>query len=197
MAEENQNQTQNTETVQEEKTETAKKGKSQSKAVKELEQKLIESEKKAEEYRNSWYRTAADFENYKKRNADARSNAYADGRADAIKSLLAIGDNLDRALTTVTDDRTKTGLELTVRQFVETLKNMGVEEINPVGEVFDPNIHEAIASVNGPVAEPTCSEVYLKGYKLKERVIRHAKVMVQMPDGSVNETTETSSSSEQ
>ncbi len=180
MAEENQNQTQTTETVKEEKTETAKKGKSQSKAVKELEQKLIESEKKAEEYRNSWYRTAADFENYKKRNADARSNAYADGRADAIKSLLAIGDNLDRALTTVTDERTKTGLELTVRQFIETLKNMGVEEINPVGEVFDPNIHEAIFQCEPEEGDESgkIKSVFKKGYSLNGKMLRYAQVVV-------------------
>lgn len=179
MAEENQNQT--TETVEEHKTETVKKSKGQnSKAVKELEQKLIESEKKAEEFRQSWYRTAADFENYKKRNADARSTAYADGRADAIKSLLAIGDNLDRALTTVVDERTKTGLELTVRQFCETLKNMGVEEINPVGEVFDPNIHEAIFQCEPEEGDESgkIKSVFKKGYSLNGKMLRYAQVVV-------------------
>jgi len=176
MAEEKQT----AETVAAEKNETAKKGKSQSKAVKELEQKLAECENKAEEYRLSWYRTAADFENYKKRNADARSNAYADGRADAIKSLLVIGDNLDRALTTVVDEKTKSGLELTVRQFTEILKNMGVEEVNPIGELFDPNLHEAIFQCDPEEGDESgkIKSVFKKGYSLNGKMLRYAQVVV-------------------
>lgn len=179
LSEENQNETDKT--VKEEKCETNKKCKSQSnKAIKELEQKLIESEQKAEEYRLSWYRTAADFENYKKRNADARSNAYLDGKADAIKSLLAIGDNLDRALATVSDENTKAGLELTVKQFVEILKNMGVEEVNPVGETFDPNVHEAIFQCEPEENDESgkIKSVFKKGYTLNGKMIRYAQVVV-------------------
>lgn len=146
----------------------------------ELEQKLIETQKNAEEYKTSWYRTAADFDNYKKRNNEAKANAYADGKGDAIKSILVIGDNLDRALASATEEKTREGIELVIRQFSETLKNLGVSEVNPVGEIFDPNVHEAIHQIDAEEGDRsgTVKQVFKKGYSLNGKMLRYAQVVV-------------------
>ena len=137
-------------------------------------------EKQADEYKQSWYRTAADFENFKKRNNETRANAYLDGKFDVLKSILPIGDGLDRALATLQDEQTKAGIELLVKQFNETLKNMGIEEINPVGEVFNPNVHEAIFQAESDDAENSgkIQSVFKKGYSLNGKMIRYAQVVV-------------------
>lgn len=151
------------------------------KRVAELEDSLKQTEKKAEEVKNSWVRAAADFENYKKRHTADRSTAYADGQCDVIKSILSIGDNLDRALNAVPDEKTKEGIQMMIRQFSETLANLKVEEINPVGEKFDPNFHEAVHQVE-PQDENDVSgnvkSVFRKGYSLNGKILRYAQVVV-------------------
>ncbi len=136
--------------------------------------------KQADEYKDKWYRTAAEFENYKKRNAETRKNAYEDGKIETIKRILFIGDNLDRALSYSIDDKTKEGLEMLIKQYGEIMTNLGLEVINPVGEAFDPNLHEAIFTKpceDGQIAD-TVDSVFLKGYKMGEKMIRYAQVVV-------------------
>jgi len=167
-----------------------------------LNEKIAELEKKNAELQDQYLRKVADFDNYRKRMIREKQDAFDYANTNLLSDLLESLDNFDRALDSAknaTDVQSVVdGVQMTKNQLVSMLENKyNLIGYGEKGDAFDPNIHEAIASVNGPVAEPTCSEVYLKGYKLKERVIRHAKVMVQMPDGSVNETTETSSSSEQ
>ncbi len=134
----------------------------------------------ASEYKDKWYRTAAEFENYKKRNADARRIAYDDGRTETIKKILFIGDNLERALTYSIDDGTKEGITMLLRQYSEILSGLGLEEINPVGEVFDPNIAEAVFSKDAEEDQEsgTVDSVFLKGYKMGGKIIRYAQVVV-------------------
>ena len=141
---------------------------------------LEKAEEEAKSNKESWYRTAADFENFKKRNQDTRINAYRDGKIDVITKLLVIGDSLDRALSMELDEKTKAGIELTARQFEETLASEGVTSINPVGETFDPNTSEAIMKMPASEGETegTVKQVFLKGYKMGERVIRYAQVVV-------------------
>ncbi len=150
------------------------------KALREENGKVIEELKKAEEYKDNWLRSRADFENFKKRNNETRRNAYEDGKNDVIKSILCVGDNLDRALLTVKDEQTKKGLEMVVKQFGEIMNSIGVTEINPVGQRFDPNIAEAVMQVepeDGDQSE-TVKQVFLKGYKSGEKIIRFAQVVV-------------------
>ncbi len=146
----------------------------------ELKKSCLEFEKQAISNKDSWYRTAADFENFKKRNQETRINAYRDGKIDVIMKILVIGDSLDRAMSMELDEKTKAGIELTQRQFLETLESEGITVINPIGEVFDPNTSEAIMkmpSENGE-EEGTVKQVFLKGYKMGERIIRYAQVVV-------------------
>lgn len=151
--------------------------------IAELEEANKELEKlKAEATANkdSWYRVAAEFENFKKRNKDTWQQAFFDGKKDAIVSLLVIGDSVDRALSVITDDKTKEGVMLIKRQFDETLKALSVEEINPVGQVFDPENSEAVSTVAAQEGETvdTVKSVYKKGYKLNGKILRYAQVIV-------------------
>ena len=132
------------------------------------------------QHKDSWFRTAADFENFKKRNQDTRMNAYREGKIDVIKKLLVIGDNLDRALSMELDDNTIQGLKLTKRQFDEALASEGVTPIDPLGEIFDPNTQEAVMQAPREEGETpnTVKQVFLKGYKLGDKVIRYAQVVV-------------------
>ncbi len=159
------------------------KKKSQKALIKENEELKASLEKavsEANSYKDSWYRSAADFENFKKRNQETRINAYRDGKTDIITKLLVIGDSLDRALSMQLDEKTKAGIELTLRQFLETLESEGVTQINPLGEVFDPNTSEAIMKVDASDGEEanTVKQVFLKGYKMGDRIIRYAQVVV-------------------
>lgn len=145
-----------------------------------LKTSLQKAENEVKTVKDSWLRTAADFDNFKKRNSEIRSQSYRDGKADAIIKILVVGDNLDRALTMPLDDKTREGLEMTARQFAETLASMDVTAINPVGEPFDPQTQEAVMKMpaeNGEV-EGTVKQVFLKGYKLGDKVIRYAQVVV-------------------
>ena len=146
----------------------------------ELEEKLKKATEDAASNKDSWYRCAAEFENFKKRNAETRQNAYFDGKKDAINSLLVIGDSVDRALSVELDDKTREGVMLIKRQFEETLAALNVEEINPVGKEFDPSVAEAIATVAAGEGDlpGTVKTVYKKGYKLSGKMLRYAQVIV-------------------
>lgn len=143
-------------------------------------QPLIEMEKKANDYKDKWMRSVAEFDNYKKRNANLWKDAYSEGMSDVILQILPVGDNLDMALSLGLDEKTSEGVKLIRKKFDEILKGIGVVEINPVGEKFDPMIAEAIMQVEGEEGETSenVKQVFQKGYKLKDKIIRYAKVSV-------------------
>lgn len=150
------------------------------KAFQEMTEKLSALEKDNAENKDRWYRSVAELENYKKRNADTRKNAYFDGRKEIILSILVIGDSLDRALQMPMDEKTKDGLMLVSRQFYDTLSSLGVTEINPVGEQFNPETCEAIHVVQAEEGEEPnmIKTVFKKGYKLEDKIIRYTQVVV-------------------
>ena len=132
------------------------------------------------EFKDKWMRSVAEFDNYKKRNARLYVDAFTEGQAETVLKILPIGDNLDIAISMVSDEKTVEGLKLLRKKFDETLKGMEVSEINPVGEIFSPEIAEAVMQVEGADGEEpdTVKQVFQKGYKLKEKIIRYAKVSV-------------------
>ena len=140
---------------------------------------LAEARAQAEAFKDKWMRTAAEFDNFRKRNEQTRRNAYLDGKADVLVKVLPVGDNLERALVTC-DGQTKKGIEMVLRSFKKLLEDEGIEAIDPVGEEFDPAFCEAVMS------EPACEgvepgyvkEVFLKGYKRGDKVLRFAQVKV-------------------
>lgn len=165
----------------EEKKQTKKTKAEQFNEEREALQKEIESLKTlADDYKDKWMRNVAEFDNYKKRNAKIWTDAFNEGASSVILKILPVGDNLDWALTLDLDQNTKEGLKGIRKKFDDTLKGMDIVEINPVGEPFDPNVAEAVMQVEGCEGEEsdTVKQVFQKGYKIKDKIIRYATVSV-------------------
>lgn len=147
----------------------------------EWQQKLDEAEQKIEEYLNLAQRVQADFDNFRRRNSAVRAEAYEDGKRDTVKELLPVLDNIERALASAGEEESalKTGVEMVHRGLMETLKRMGVEAIDRLGEPFDPELENAVLQGGEDEGEPgTVCAVLQKGYRLGNRVLRHAMVKV-------------------
>ncbi len=143
--------------------------------------KELESAKKeADEFKDKWMRNVAEFDNYKKRNAKLWSDAFNEGVASVILKILPVGDNLDWALTLGLDEKTEEGIKGVRKKFDDVLKSLEIEEINPLGKPFDPNEAEAVMQVPAEEGEEsdTVKQVFQKGYKKGEKVIRYASVSV-------------------
>ncbi|MBP5466230.1 MAG: nucleotide exchange factor GrpE, partial [Clostridia bacterium] len=112
-----------------------------------LKKEVEAAEKSADEYKDKWMRSVAEFDNYKKRNAKIWQDAFGEGVASVILKILVVGDTLDRALALGLDEKTQAGIAGIKRKFDETLASLNIEEINPAGEVFDTNIAEAVMQV--------------------------------------------------
>ena len=129
---------------------------------------------------DSYLRLAADYDNFRKRTIKEKEQSYGNGKADAIEKLLPVYDNLERALNQPTEDEAyKKGVEMTMTQLVNIFAGMGVEIFGNVGDTFDPNIHNAVMHLeNDSVAENTITQVFQKGFKLGEKIVRFAMVQV-------------------
>ena len=145
-----------------------------------LQEELDKAKALAEEYKDKWMRNVAEFDNYKKRNAKIWQDAFDEGVQSVVLKLLPIGDNLDWALTLGLDEKTADGIVNLKKKYNETLSSIGLEEIDPTGQIFDPNIAEAVMQVEGDEnqASDTVKQVFQKGYKIKDKIIRYAKVSV-------------------
>lgn len=177
-----QEQTPETEIVEEEiPAEEVTAEKTADERVKELETENEKLRKDLEETKNDYLRARADCENVRKRSAADVRNAYADGKLEAVTKVLAIGDSLDWALKMPLDEKTKEGIEKLVKKYNENLVALGVKEFSPeVGSAFDPNSAEAVMQVDGEDGDEPNSvkQVFGRGYKLGEKVIRYAQVSV-------------------
>ncbi len=126
-------------------------------------------------------RTLAEYDNYRKRTAKEKEATYGDAKANTLKMLLPVLDNFDRAADNKTDDIEvyRKGVEMTLTQLKEILKNLEVEAFGEVGEEFDPNIHSAVMTVENPdLPENSIAAVFEKGYKMGDRILRFATVQV-------------------
>lgn len=152
--------------------------------VAELEQKLIEAEAKVQEERERALRVAAEMENLRRRSAMDVEKAHKFALEKFASELLPVIDSLERALELSDRDNevlkpTLEGVELTLRSMLNTVGKFGVTAIDPQGESFDPNRHQAMSMLeNAGVAPNTVLAVMQKGYELNGRVIRPAMVMV-------------------
>ncbi len=144
--------------------------------IKELETAKAE----AQEFKDKWMRNVAEFDNYKKRNAKLWSDAFNEGIASVILKILPVGDNLDWALTLGLDEKTEEGIKGVRKKFDDVLKSLEIEEINPIGKPFDPNEAEAVMQVPAEDGEEcdTVKQVFQKGYRKGEKIIRYATVSV-------------------
>lgn len=125
-------------------------------------------------------RLRAEYDNFRKRSARERDNIYADVKADTLKKLLPIFDNLERALRQETaDEAYKKGVKMTMTQFLEALQALGVTPIEAVGQKFDPNEHNAVMHMEDPEkGEGEIVQEFQKGFKMGDRVIRFSMVQV-------------------
>ena len=137
-------------------------------------------EAKYNEEHDSYLRLAADYDNFRKRTVKEKEQSYGNGKADAVEKLLPVYDNLERALQQPTEDAAyKKGVEMTMTQLVSILNGLGVEIFGEVGETFDPNIHNAVMHTESEeFAENTICQVFQKGFKLGEKIVRFAMVQV-------------------
>ena len=141
---------------------------------------LADTKLELEETTDRLKRIMAEFENYKKRSSKEREMLYNSILADIISSFLPVIDNLEKAAEAKTEDENyKQGLELVLKQFSDVLTKFNVEEIKTIGEVFDPEFHDAVSSVQDETkGEKEIVQVFRKGYKIGTKVIRHAMVVV-------------------
>ena len=174
----------NKEEAAEEKKETSdKKGLFKNKNAK-YEKEIEELGQKLAEAQDRFQRTLAEFDNFRKRTMKEKASMYDDGVRDTIEKLLPLFDNLERAISSVEgkvddEDPLLKGVKMKDKQLKEILASMGVEEIKALGEKFDPNLHAAVAHVDDEnYGENEVIIDMLKGYKYKDKVIRHSMVKV-------------------
>ena len=142
-----------------------------------------EKDAKIEELQNRVLRLQADFDNLRRRNTSEREQLATFVTADVVGKFLKVLDNFERAEAAAqkSDDAAGiySGIEMIRRQFEQTFKDLGVEEIKAQGEKFDPELHEAVMRGQNPDMDEDIVEMVLeKGYKLRDKVIRHSKVKV-------------------
>ena len=154
--------------------------------VEEVAEEVVETpevnpwEEKYNAERDAHLRVAAEFDNFRKRTIKEKEASYGNGKADAVAKILPIYDNLERALNQETADTAyKKGVELTMNELLKIFGNLGVEVFGNVGDAFDPNIHNAVMHIDSEdLAENTISQVFQKGFKIGEKVVRFAMVQV-------------------
>lgn len=146
-----------------------------------IEVETVEKEKYDELY-DKYLRTLAEYDNFKKRSQKEKDDIFSFAVADTIEKLLPVADNLDRAILALGENEHSEfaeGVKMVSKQLYEIFEKIGVTEIKAIGEQFDPNIHNAVMHIEDENIESNIiTEEFMKGYKYKERVIRHSMVKV-------------------
>lgn len=136
----------------------------------------------AEDYKRKWYAVSAEYDNYRKRNQTAVSQAYANGASEAVLKLLPVADNFGYALDSASDEKTKAGIDKVIKSFLTILGSLGVEQIAVnAGDKFDESVMEAVLDFPCEEGEEpnTVKQILKQGYRLKDgKVIRFAQVAV-------------------
>ena len=137
-------------------------------------------EEKYNAERDAHLRVAAEFDNFRKRTIKEKEASYGNGKADAVAKMLPVYDNLERALNQPTEDAAyKKGVEMTMAELVKIFTNLGVEIFGDVGDAFDPNLHNAVMHIeNEELGENVIAQVFQKGFKIGDKVVRFAMVQV-------------------
>lgn len=149
-----------------------------------LKKQLEEKSKQCDEYFDALQRTAAEYDNFRKRTAKEKEVLYSEALSDVIAAFLPVIDNVERALGACSQNNEeeqsiREGINLIHRQINDILKKLGVEEIKSVGEGFDPNVHDAVMHIEDESYEDgIVVEEFQKGYIYKDKVIRHSVVKV-------------------
>ena len=129
---------------------------------------------------DSYLRLAAEYDNYRKRSQKEKESLYTDIRSETVEKFLPVYDNLERALAQETQDTAfKKGVEMTMNQLVSVMEKLGVVSFGAAGEAFDPQLHNAVMHVEDEaLGENVIAEVFQKGFKVGDKVVRFAMVKV-------------------
>ena len=135
---------------------------------------------KYEQEHNNFLRLAAEYDNFRKRSQKEKDSTYTNGKADTLAKLLPVYDNLERAMNQPTEDAAyKKGVEMTMQGLVKIFSDLGVEVYGETGDAFNPNLHNAVMHIESEEhGENTIAQVFQKGFKTGEKVIRFAMVQV-------------------
>ena len=137
--------------------------------------------KQRDEYLDQLRRSQADFQNFRRRNQTSRADGFADGVEEVIGAMLPVIDNLERAIAAGEESPLLEGVKMTLNQLLESLKKFGLEEIPAQGEAFAPELHHAV--MKEVTDDPgKVIEVFQKGYRVKEKIIRYAMVKVSVEE---------------
>ena len=171
---------------------TAAQAKPEAEAAKQPEEKKHEDAKQQEasefekaqqalaQEHDSYLRLAAEYDNYRKRSQKEKDNLYTEIRSETVEKFLPVYDNLERALAQETQDAAfKKGVEMTMNQLVSVMEKLGVESFGAAGDHFDPQLHNADMHIEDEsLGENVIAEVFQKGFKVGEKVVRFAMVKV-------------------
>ena len=137
-------------------------------------------EEKYNAERDAHLRIAAEYDNFRKRTVKEKEASYGNGKADAVAKMLPVYDNLERALNQPTEDAAyKKGVEMTMNELLKIFGTLGVEVFGNAGDEFDPNLHNAVMHIESEeFGENTIAQVFQKGFKLGDKVVRFAMVQV-------------------
>ena len=155
-----------------------KKSKADKKAQNEIEslkKQLEDKEAELAEQKDTHLRLAAEYDNFRRRSKAEREGVYAEACSDVVSEFLPVFDNIERAAAYATDENTAAGIQMMAKAFAETLEKLGVTEIEC--KTFDPNLHNAVMHVDDEqYDEGEIIEVFQKGFKRGDKVIRYAMV---------------------
>ena len=171
---------------------TAAQAKPEAEAAKQPEEKKHEDAKQQEasefekaqqalaQEHDSYLRLAAEYDNYRKRSQKEKDNLYTEIRSETVEKFLPVYDNLERALAQETQDAAfKKGVEMTMNQLVSVMEKLGVESVGAAGDHCDPQLHNAVMHIEDEsLGENVIAEVFQKGFKVGEKVVRFAMVKV-------------------
>lgn len=145
-----------------------------------LQEELEAANNKTAEYLGMAQRVQAEFENARRRNASVRTDSLSEGRCEVITALLPVMDNFDRAIQSIEDEASRTGVEMIYKQLNAALEGFGCAVCEPLGEVFDPNMHNAVMQSPAEEGEEpgTIVEVMQKGYNVDDKILRYPMVRV-------------------
>ncbi|MGM9552446.1 MAG: nucleotide exchange factor GrpE [Clostridia bacterium] len=135
--------------------------------------------KELEALNDKYLRLVAEYDNFRKRTAKEKEAIFPEAKVSVVSAFLPVLDNLERALNNAGDDPIYEGVKMTLKQFNEVLKNIGVEVIEAVGKQFDPNLHNAVMHIEDEAfGENEIVEEFQKGYKIGDRIVRYSMVKV-------------------
>ncbi len=165
----------NEEQTEEPKTKKTKADKKYENEIAALKAEIEKKEAELAEQKETHLRLAAEYDNFRRRSKEEKASVYGDALSDAVNEFLPVLDNIERAAAYVTDENTAAGINMMAKAFSETLSKLGVEEIEC--KTFDPNVHNAVMHIDDEqYGEGEIVEVFQKGFKRGDKVIRYAMV---------------------